>query len=53
MRVTGSYPQIIGFIRALETGPRLARIRDYEFTSTDAKTGMMAMDLTVELLGSK
>ncbi len=53
VHVTGSYPQIIGFIRALETGPRLARIREYEFTRSDAKTGTLAMDLTVELLGSK
>jgi Tfp pilus assembly protein PilO len=53
VRVTGSYPQIIGFIRALETGPRLARIREYEFTRSDAKAGTLAMDLTVELLASK
>jgi Tfp pilus assembly protein PilO len=53
LRVTGTYSQIIGFVRALETGPRLARIKDYDFTRTDAKTGMLALDLTVELLGSK
>lgn len=53
LRVTGSYAQLIGFVRALETGPRLARIRDYEFTRSDAKAGTLALDLTVELLGNK
>ena len=53
MRVTGTYPQIIAFVRALETGPRLARIKDYDFTRGDAKTGALALDLTVELLGAK
>lgn len=51
MRVTGSYAQIVAFIRALETGPRLARVDHYEFTRGDAKTGAVALDLTVELLG--
>ncbi len=53
LRVTGSYPQIIAFVRALETGPRLARIRDYTFARGDGKVGSLAVDLTVELLGNK
>ncbi|MBC7369097.1 MAG: type 4a pilus biogenesis protein PilO [Undibacterium sp.] len=53
LRVTGSYPQLIGFVRALETGPRLARIKDYDFTRSDAKAGTLALDMTVELLGNK
>jgi Tfp pilus assembly protein PilO len=53
LRVSGSYAQLIAFVRALETGPRLARIKDYEFTRSDAKTGTLALDLTVELLGNK
>jgi Tfp pilus assembly protein PilO len=51
MRVTGSYAQVMAFIRALETGPRLARIDHYDFTRGEAKTGAVALDLTVELLG--
>lgn len=53
LRVTGSYAQLIGFVRALETGPRIARIKDFDFTRTDAKTGMLGLDMTVELLGNK
>jgi Tfp pilus assembly protein PilO len=52
MRVTGSYAQIVAFIRALETGPRLARVDHYEFTRGEGKAGGVALDLTVELLGS-
>jgi len=51
MRVNGSYAQVLAFIRALETGPRLARIDHYEFTRGEAKTGAIALDVTVELLG--
>ncbi len=53
MQVIGSYPQLIAFIRALETGPRVARIKDYSFTRNDAKAGLLALDLTVEILGNK
>lgn len=51
LHLTGSYAQVVAFIRALETGPRLARIDHYEFTRGDAKTGAISLDLTVELLG--
>lgn len=51
MRVTGSYAQIIAYLRALETGPRLTRIDHYEFTRGEGKAGAVALDLTVELLG--
>ena len=53
LRVSGSYAELIGFVRALETGPRLARIRDYQFTRSEATTGTLALELTVELLGYK
>jgi len=53
LRVTGSYSQIIAFVRALETGPRLARIRDYTFARGDGKAGTLSVNLTVELLGNK
>jgi len=53
LRVSGSYPQVIAFVRALETGPRLARIRTYSFARGDGKAGTLAVDLNVELLGNK
>jgi Tfp pilus assembly protein PilO len=53
LRVTGSYSQIIKFLRELETGPRLLRIRTYSFVRGDAKNSSLALDLTVELLGTQ
>ena len=52
LRVTGSYPQLIGFIRELESGPRLARIKTFDFSRTEAKSAAVSLGLTVELLGS-
>lgn len=52
LRVTGTYAQIIRFLRELETGPRLLRVRAYGFTRSDPKNNSLALDLTVELLGN-
>lgn len=49
LRLTGSYPQILGYLHALETGPRLMRVKGYRFTQ--AGTEALTADLTVELLG--
>jgi Tfp pilus assembly protein PilO len=53
LQVVGSYSQLIAFIRAVETGPRLARIKEYSFARNDAKAGLLALDLTVEVLANK
>lgn len=53
LRVTGTYAQIISFLRELETGPRLLRIRTYTFGRGDLKTNTLNLDLVVELLGSQ
>jgi Tfp pilus assembly protein PilO len=52
LRATGTYAQIINFIRELESGPRLARIKSFDFSRGDAKTDSLVLGLTVELLGS-
>lgn len=52
MRATGTYPQIIGFLRELENGPRQLRIRTFDFSRGDGKGNLIAVELTVELLGS-
>jgi Tfp pilus assembly protein PilO len=52
VRTTGSYSQIMRFLRELENGPRLLRIRSYSFTKTESTNNSVVMDLTVELLGS-
>jgi Tfp pilus assembly protein PilO len=52
LRVTGTYPQIVRFIRELETGPRLLRIKNYNFGRGDEKSNALALSLTLEMLGS-
>lgn len=51
IRITGTYFQVMSFVRELETGPRLLRIRNYSFNRADVTTNSLALDLTVELLG--
>ncbi len=49
VRATGSYRQIMRFIRELETGPRLCRIQTYSLTGgLDDK---VQLDLTLDMLG--
>jgi len=52
LRATGSYAQLMAFVRQMETGPRLLRIKSYTFSRGEAKGGALFLDLTVELLGS-
>lgn len=49
LRLTGSYSQILGYLRALETGPRLVRVKSYRFTQAGVEA--LTADLTVEMLG--
>jgi Tfp pilus assembly protein PilO len=49
LRLTGSYPQILGYLHALETGPRLVRVKGYRFTQAGLEA--LTADLTVEMLG--
>ena len=51
MRATGTYPQLVSFIRELETGPRQLRIKSFDFSRADTKVSPLALSLTVELLG--
>jgi Tfp pilus assembly protein PilO len=51
LQAAGSYSQIVHFLRELETGPRLLRIRSYSFSRGDTKTNAMTLDVTAELLG--
>ena len=52
LRATGTFAQIMNFLRAIESGPRLLRIKSFAFSRNDAKTNGLALELTVELLGS-
>ena len=52
MRATGTYAQLISFLRELESGPRQSRIKTFDFTRADAKSNALTLGLTVELLAS-
>jgi len=49
VRATGSYRQVMRFLRELETGPRLCRINTYAFTG--GEEDKIQLDLTLEMLG--
>lgn len=49
LRLSGSYAQILGYLHALETGPRLVRLKTYRFSQSGAEA--LTADLTIEMLG--
>jgi Tfp pilus assembly protein PilO len=49
VRATGSYRQVMRFIRELETGPRLCRVQTYAFSGES--DDRVQLDLTLEMLG--
>ena len=49
LRASGSYRQVMRFIRELETGPRLCRITTYSLTG--GEEDKVQVDLSVEMLG--
>lgn len=51
MRLTGSYQQVLAFVRELESGPRLLKIRTYRFARAVSAPDAIALELSVELLG--
>lgn len=53
LRVTGPYEQVAAWIHAIETGPRLGRIRDFNVERNDAAGRTATALLTVELLAKR
>jgi Tfp pilus assembly protein PilO len=51
LQATGTYAQLINFMRNLESGPRLLRITSYNLSRGDPKSALMLLDLSVETLG--
>lgn len=49
LRATGSYRQVMRFIRELETGPRLCRVQAYTFTG--GSDDRVQLDLSLDMLG--
>lgn len=52
VRVTGTYEQIASFLLSIESGPRLASIKSFNFNRR-AGGDLLSLDLNVELLGKK
>lgn len=52
VRVVGSYEQVMSFLVALETGPRLVNVVGFGF-ARQSGGGSLALDLSLELLGKK
>ncbi|MDB6126222.1 MAG: hypothetical protein JWM35_118 [Verrucomicrobia bacterium] len=50
VRATGSYVQLMTFLRQLETGPRVLTVRAFNFTRGDPKNNTLSLELTVALL---
>jgi Tfp pilus assembly protein PilO len=50
MQVTGTYRNNMSFLRALETGPRIVRIRNCSFERPSETSTELVMDLIVEVL---
>jgi Tfp pilus assembly protein PilO len=51
LRLSGSYPRILAYLHALETGPRLVRVKNYRFSQAGTLANELSLDLTVEMLG--
>lgn len=49
LQVLGSYRHLLGFVRELESGPRILRVRDYRL-ERDQEVADLSLHLTVELL---
>jgi len=50
MQITGSYRNTLGFIRALETGSRILRIRSCNFERSSTDANEFVVDLTIDAL---
>lgn len=50
MQITGSYRNSMSFLRALETGSRLVRIRQSSFERANEGNSDLILDLTVDVL---
>lgn len=50
MQVTGSYRNALGFLRALESGPRILRVRNCSFERGSVENGDLTLEITVEVL---
>lgn len=50
LRMSGQYYQLISFLHELETGPRLMKVKSFNFSRQDPTNQTLGLDLTVETL---
>ncbi|HWA27890.1 MAG TPA: type 4a pilus biogenesis protein PilO [Lacunisphaera sp.] len=50
LQVSGTYRNLLGFMRELENGPRILRTRSYRLERTDVTGGELMLVMSVELL---
>jgi hypothetical protein len=50
LQLSGSYRNLLAFVRELESGPRILRLRSYRIERADAGGNEMAVTLMVEML---
>jgi Tfp pilus assembly protein PilO len=50
MQVTGTYRNSMNFLRALESGPRILKVKNCSFERGATENGELTLDLTVEVL---
>ena len=53
LKVTGSFEQVAAFLQALETGPRLVKIRSFTFGREGAGGLELGLDLSIDVLGKR
>lgn len=53
IRLSGTYDQVVGFLYAIETGPRLACITSLSLRRRDVGSLSIVLDMNIELLGRK
>lgn len=53
LRVTGEFVRVSEFLRQLEIGPRLMRVRDFSLRRDQGGRPNLTLDLSIDLLGRK
>jgi Tfp pilus assembly protein PilO len=53
LKISGSYSQVVAFLRAIETGPKPACITYLSFRRRTPDASLIVLDLNVDLLGKE
>lgn len=50
LRASGTYGQLMTFLRQIETGPRIVTVRAFCFSRDDPASKLLSLDLTIDML---